>query len=130
MKDIVSRLANKRYKLDEYQRYDGVWRYGFVPAMPTEFHVRDAISLEDSTPSRRWKWIDTVMDGLFAALLVALLAVVAAYFKDSSNSGFNRFFNGKSFGARFVLTGAGTCIALNWKRLERGKSLRNRIKNA
>jgi uncharacterized protein DUF3433 len=123
MKEIKEFLGNKMYKLGEYQRSDGVWRYGLMPAVPTFKNYGQEVPTEKfSKPkNRRWKVIDLIFDTLFFLCLLGLLGVVAAYYKDGSNDGFNRFFNSRSFGPRFVLTGVGTLIAVNWKRLERGK---------
>jgi hypothetical protein len=122
LKEIMRHLGDRRMKLDEYERHDGVWRYGLVPAMPTDFRPRD--SHRSSGPSHRWKWVDSVVDAFFCLLLLGLLAVVVAYFKDGSGSGSTTLLNSNSFGTRFLLTGAGLLVAMNWKRLERGKTVR------
>jgi hypothetical protein len=125
LKDIRRQLGDKRYKLDEYQRPDGVWRYGLVPAMPAfaEFQIPSESIPTVRSSKKKSKSLEAALDWAFIALLVALLAVIIAYFKDGTNSGFNQFFNSNSFGPRFILTTAGTIIATNWKRLERGKEL-------
>lgn len=125
-KDIAAFIAGKRYKLDDYLRPDGTWRYGIVPVNPTGqqgYRNIDAKkSTFDATPrSRVWKKWDMLFDGLFLICLLALLGVVAGYFATSGDNAYNRFFNTMSFGPRFVLTGTGTLIAVNWRRLERGE---------
>jgi len=123
-RDINRLLGDKLYKLDEYQRQDGIWRYGLVPAVPGTFqhYVRDGPPpVQKRSKSRRWKVLDISFDVLFLLVLLALLGIVVAYYKDGKDDPFNRFFNSATFGPRFILTGVGTLIAINWKRLERGK---------
>jgi hypothetical protein len=121
--DIRKYLGEKYYKLDQYQRHDGVWRYGLVPLStprrlpPSESGVR--------SPKRKWKFLDIIADSVFLFVLLGLLALIAAYFKDGSDDSFNRFFNSASFGARFIMTGTASIISLCWKRLERGELIHN-----
>jgi len=75
-------------------------------------------SSKANTHTRLW---DVIGDLGFALVLLAILGVVIAYFMDSTNSRFNRFFNSNSFGPRFVMTAVGAAISSNWKRLERCK---------
>jgi len=124
-RDIVAHLENKRYKLDEYIQEDGTWRYGVVPVGQSrlvQYNSADKpFPIQNSKPKyRRWRIIDLCFDILFALVLLGLLGLVAAYYKDGKNDGFNRFFNKMTFGPRFILTGTGTLISINWKRLERG----------
>lgn len=121
-KDVPRHLDDKRYKLDEYQRYDGVWRYGLVPVIPNvKSFVRDGPrSVYNLPKSSKRKALDTILDVVFGLVLLALLGVVAGYYKDGKADSFNNFFNSATFGPRFILTGSGTIIAINWKRLERG----------
>jgi len=122
VEEIRQVLGDKVYKLGEYQRPDGVWRYGIVPAMPT-FHnfVREKPEKTFSAKPkyRKWRVLNFIFDSLFLLCVLGLLAVVTYYYKDSANDAFNRFFNGRTFGARFVLTGTGTLLAINLKRIER-----------
>jgi hypothetical protein len=120
--EILQYLGDKKYKLDEYLRPDGVWRYGIVPAVPTLHTFIAKKPLIVQRPRRRkWNILSALSDLLFMILLIALLGVVAAYYKDGKSDGFNKFINSRTFGPRFLLTGTGTLIAINWKRLERGK---------
>lgn len=123
IKDINRLLGDKLYKLGEYQRQDGIWRYGLVPAVPTfQHYVRDGPPPHQNRPrSRRWKILGLFFDFLFLLVVLALLGIVVAYYLDGRDDPFNRFFNSHTFGPKFVLTGVGTLIAINWKRLERGK---------
>ncbi|KAF2674646.1 hypothetical protein BT63DRAFT_435720 [Microthyrium microscopicum] len=125
-KDIALLLENKRYKLDEYMRPDGTWRYGIVPAhgMGAVHHytpVDEKRAVQEAKPKHRaWRTIDLILDILFIVCLLALLGIVVAYYKDGNlEDPFNKFFNTMSFGPRFVLTATGSLFALNWKRLER-----------
>lgn len=123
-KEIMAVLGRKTYKLGEYQRADGVWRYGLVPAVPVfDGSIRNNSAPTHTKPKyRRWKVLDLIADIAFLLCLLALAGLVVAYYYDGRNDAFNRFFNSRSFGPRFVLTGVGTLIALNWKRMERGES--------
>jgi Protein of unknown function (DUF3433) len=123
-RDVLQILGQKTYKLGEYQRSDGVWRYGIIPTVPGfTSYIGDKTAPKQPRPkSRRWRVLDFIGDALFLFALLALATVVVAYYKDGRDDGFNRFFNSRTFGPRFVLTGTGTLIALNWKRLERGMS--------
>jgi hypothetical protein len=126
-KDIAEFISSKKYKLDDYMRPNGTWRFGIVPVNPTGqagYRSVDAKrSAFDARPkSRRWKLWDTIFDVMFLFLLLALLGIVAGYYSTSGNDAYNRFFSTMTFGPRFVLTGTGTLIAVNWRRLERGMS--------
>src|ERR1700743_165078 len=70
---------------------------------------------------RKWNILSAISDVLFIVILLALLGVVSAYYKDGKSDGFNKFFDSRTFGPRFLLTGTGTLIAINWKRLEKGR---------
>lgn len=126
MKEVRQFLRDKNYKLGEYQNSDRTWRYGIIPETPSTAPM----SLEQkplSTPKpkhRRWRITNIIFDTLFLLCLMALLGIVAGYYKDAKDDAFNRFFNSQTFGPRFVMTGTGTLIAINWKRLERGLSFR------
>jgi hypothetical protein len=128
IEEIRMHLGDKRYKLDEYQRPDGIWRYGLVPVVPATgaggFHYRNesATKLRPLKTSNSKNSLNAILDWVFAALILALVAVIVAYLKDGTNSGFSLFFNSNSFGPRFILTTAGTIIAKNWNRLEQGTS--------
>jgi Protein of unknown function (DUF3433) len=121
-KDVREFLRDKAYRLGEYQRADGVWRYGIIPTLPSFDYTRESKPAHRRKPkARRWKVLDYILDFIFILCLLAVAGIVVAYYIDGRNDAFNRFFNSGSFGPRFVLTGTGTIIALNWKRLERGQ---------
>jgi hypothetical protein len=134
--EIRKHLGDKRYKLDEYQRYDGTWRYGIVPTAPKAFNF----GFDNSRPQPtfgekqgKWRLLGTIGDSIFLLILLGLLGVVAGYYAaGSSDAPFNRFFETGGFGPKFILTGAAALIALNWKRLSHGgfcsltRLLRNR----
>lgn len=123
IKDINQLLGDKLYQLGEYQRQDGTWRYGLVPVASTfQHYVRDGPPpTQKRSRNGRRKVLDIFFDILFLLILLALFGVVMGYYKDGKDDAFNRFFNSTKFGPKFVLTGVGTLIAINWKRLERGK---------
>lgn len=76
----------------------------------------------DVTPShnifsRFWK--KGLRDTLFLLCILGLFGVVLAYYLDSANDAFNRFFNSDTFAPRFILTLSATVIDNHWKRIER-----------
>jgi hypothetical protein len=121
LKDIRKRLGDKRYKLQEYQRPDGVWRYGFVPVTPSISydwtHTERALSGDGysrgASIQRTWDW---VLDISYFIFLLGILGVIIAYSKDSSDSAFNRFFNSNAFGPRFFMVCTGTLRSLSFFR--------------
>ena len=123
LKTMMQAIGQKWYKLDDYQKPDGTWRYGLVPAAPGQL-AHDEVPVEELKMPRprlrRWRAMDVTFDSLFILALVGLLGVVVGYFKDHRDDGFNRFFDNHQFGPRFLLTAIGTLIAINWRRLERG----------
>jgi Protein of unknown function (DUF3433) len=108
LKDMRKYLGDKRYALQEYQRPNGVWRYGFVPVTPTIPYGGKQLGMREvpkaySKGTQRQKVFGRISDGAFAILLFGLLGVVVAYYKDGSDSAFNRFFNSNTFGPRFFM---------------------------
>jgi hypothetical protein len=111
--DVRKNLGNRRYKLDDYQRSDGTWRYGFVPvslAISYDWTSEKSLELENpkqtktfSEGSRQQAIWDAVSDWSFTVLLVATMGILIAYFKDSGDNAFNRIFNSNTFGPRFVM---------------------------
>jgi hypothetical protein len=96
-----------------------------MPDMSRNWQEREPYPLatQSSHGSKVRKIRDTILDTPFAVLLLGILGVVMAYFKDGSDSGFNRFFNSNTFGPKFFMTAIGSMIAINWKRLDRGKQI-------
>jgi hypothetical protein len=127
--DLATFISEKKYKLDDYLRMDGTWRYGIVPVNPTGQmgyrSVDQKKSTFDASPkSRVWKRWDLLYDLLFLGALLGLLGVVAGYYASTGDNAYNNFFSTMNFGPRFLLTGVGTLIALNWRRLARGMFLK------
>ena len=126
-KDMKKQLRNKQYRLEGYQRQDGAWRYGIVPVTPNTPSIRSVRDLYPpatrSSYGLKERIQDTILNVLFAVLLLGVLGIVIAYFKDGSGSGFNRFFNSNSFGPKFLMTSLGSVISINWKRLDCGKQI-------
>lgn len=114
LKDVRRQLGTRKYKLDDYQRGDGTWRYGFVPvrASTVSYDWNDEKGLGSkklkrtktfSEGSRQQAIWDAVSDWSFTLLLLATMGILIGYFKDSGDTAFNRFFNSNSFGPRFVM---------------------------
>ncbi|KAJ8064719.1 hypothetical protein OCU04_007038 [Sclerotinia nivalis] len=51
-------------------------------------------------------------------LLCGILGVVAVYYQEDANTGFNRFMNSQGFGVRFLMTALGTGTNLLWSRID------------
>jgi hypothetical protein len=122
MKEVREFLKGKFYKLGDYQRQDGVWRYGIVPTVPTvQQSMSEKPPVTQKPRYRRWRILDLIADVIFGLVILALLGIVAGYYKDAKNDPFNNFFNSGKFGPSFALTATGSLMAMNWKRIERGK---------
>ncbi|KAK5019867.1 hypothetical protein LTR39_000093 [Cryomyces antarcticus] len=128
--DMKRLLGAKRYRLADYQTSDGTVRYGIVPLNsnpPTSAgnwtagnsyaQVHDPASTPSSGRTRL-QTLDKILDVGLGVVVVGVLAVIVAYYLDGSNSGFNRFFNSRGFGPRFLMATIGTLIAAQWKRVE------------
>ncbi|TKA63885.1 hypothetical protein B0A49_08402, partial [Cryomyces minteri] len=128
--DMKRLLGAKRYRLADYQTSDGTVRYGIVPvnANPptsagnwTAGNSYAQVHNPASSPGSgrtRLQTLDKVLDVGLGVVVVGVLAVIVAYYLDGSNSGFNRFFNSRGFGPRFLMATIGTLIAAQWKRVE------------
>lgn len=115
LQDVRKKLGTRRYKLDNYQRSDGIWRYGFVPFSPANTISYDWNDENGPGPekikraktfsegSRQQAIWDAVFDCSFLLLLLATMGILIAFFKDSGDNAFNRFFNSNTFGPRFVM---------------------------
>jgi hypothetical protein len=124
LKEMRLQLGERRYKLDDYRRSDGTWRYGIVPIdSPINYHWSDKQYSEKhsglSTGAKRRRNFDLFYDTLFLFFLLGVESILVAYFKASGNTGFNNFFNSNTFGPHFFMAAMATIISLNWKRLER-----------
>ena len=123
--EVRTLLDYRRYKLDDYRRSDGTWRYGLVPvetgAIDYEWSDKQYSEINQTKPSdsRRRMNIDTWWDSLFLLFLLGVLGVLIAYFKIGGDNGFNNFFNSNTFGPRFLMAALATIISMNWKRIER-----------
>ena len=123
LSELRSHIGHKNYRLDYYNTVDGSSRYGVVPSSPDEVEDRRSLSSThkpraESNLMRKW---DLGLDVFFSFFLIGVLIVVVSYFRDDSDSAFNRFFNSNSFGPRFFMTIVGSVISSNWNRLERCK---------
>ena len=128
--EIRTHFKHKRYRLDRYRNAENEWEYGIVPHsvgnesvpfLAPNVDVQEPWAGQQKTKTRVW---DVVMDSVFTAILLTILGVVVAYYKEAGDTSFNRFFNSNQFGPRFVMTAVGAVIASNWRRLERCKCSR------
>jgi hypothetical protein len=108
LKEIKTQLGGKRYGLGTYQQDGGLLRYGIIPV--NGYHqgwAPVAQSPQRSEPRKPpSRTLSTLTDLLFLLFVLGLLGVIVAYFKDGSDSGFNRFFNSNAFGPRFFMVSA------------------------
>jgi hypothetical protein len=131
---IAEALSGNRYMMGSFESLPGRHRYGLMRTASASRASRSQMSLgsqysavsnpanPDVTPShnvfsRLWKKV--IRDTLFLLCILGLFGVVLAYYLDSANDAFNRFFNSDTFAPRFILTLAATAIDNHWKRIER-----------
>jgi hypothetical protein len=115
---IAEALSGNHYMMGRFESSPGRHRYGL---MKTAGAYQSQLST-DVTPShtvfsRFWKQV--LRDTLFLLCILGLFGVVLAYYLDSANDAFNRFFNSDKFAPRFILTLSATVIDNHWKRIER-----------
>ena len=139
--DIVRSLARKQYRLDTYRTSDGIEHYGLIAsgryvddaphgpyeALATAEHYDGPASPDPNQTLRRRdpyrRMFQKYLDVLLPLATLGMLILVACYFKDLSNDGYNRFMNSQGFGPRFIITGYGVIIHTQWTRLERQESV-------
>jgi hypothetical protein len=120
-REVKQNLSGKRYRLGEYQSYNGISRFGIIPAAQSNLYQVNPHNPRPSLPLEHKKsFFSSLLDGVLGVAVLGLLTIIIAYFKDAGNDHFNRFFNLNRFGPRFLLTTIATVIALAWKRVERG----------
>ena len=109
-RELHHALRGQRFKLSEYTLPDGTYRYGIYPYPNDPEEPLGTVAPNTSLSSGRTipRYARDILAGVLAA---AFLAVVIAYYLDSSNSSFNRFFNSDTFGPRFIMTGAATILS-------------------
>ena len=129
--EVKRKLRHRFYRLQGYQSLEGTWGYGLVPFSSPTDHAKPFINIsqyfEDYTSAKRktknsHKY-EAVKDFLLGIALLALFCVIVAYYKESRDTSFNRFFNSNTFGPRFVMTAAGSITSWRWKQIERCKRL-------
>jgi hypothetical protein len=133
-KDLKRALKGKKYKLGEYQNAQGTTRYGMIPAEEHE-SAHNLSSDQATTVSKRsrfgvgmgWKEFSLYADGIFVCYIIGLLAIVAVYLRDVDKSSLAKLFSGSSVGRRIVFALIGAIAAMNFSRIERGKSYDLRI---
>lgn len=129
-------LNEQTYKLAHYQAKGEGMKYGIVPVTNVAKYdagSKGAYSAVENPEGgdkimgqqhrfRRHMW-RTLGDISLAILLLGSLGVTVAYYLDASDDGFNRFFNSRTFGPKFVVVFAAGIVVSQWKRLEKGKRL-------
>ena len=143
---MVKNLSDRQYRLETYQAFDGVERYGMIvtgtndvasrggtfeiqnnsyQGVPTSDHYNHPPQYVSKAPkSGKYKVLKLVRDIVFSLVTAGMLVIVAYYYKVGTNTGFQRFMNGQGFGPKFLITCVGVIIHSEWKRLERGQSRR------
>jgi hypothetical protein len=80
-----------------------------------------------SKPTKLWKRATNLRDIVVlvgtSVFTIGFFGVVVAYYKDGSDSPFNRFFNSDTFGPRFIMTGLATTVSLGFESLHQGTLL-------
>ena len=135
-REIERALSSKRYRLDSYIHVDGSERYGVVELH--DGYVRDYGSVyapvrtydgpvPADRPVRRRRFHNVyrpMRDVVFGAVTLATLVMVTYYYTVGRDSAFERFMSGEGFGAKFLMSLIGMLIHSQWRRIERGKSMR------
>jgi Protein of unknown function (DUF3433) len=131
---IAEALSGNHYIMGSFESSPGRHRYGLMKTagalaayqpqmgLGSQYSAVSNPANTDVTPShnifsRFWK--KALRDALFLLCILGLLGVVLAYYLDSANDAFNRFFNSDTFAPRFILTLSATLIDNHWKRIER-----------
>ena len=138
--DTVRSLARNRYRLDTYKDSNGVELYGLIAAreyanggMHGPYESLETTEHEDLTVSsdldlphgrhhRYRKMLEKFLHLLLPLVTLGLLILIACYFKDISNNGYNRFLSSQGFGPRFIITCVGVIIHTQWTGLDRQHS--------
>jgi Protein of unknown function (DUF3433) len=119
---IAEALSGNHYMMGSFESSPGRHRYGLMKTTGALTADRSQMSTDAAPPShsifsRFWK--EALPDILFLLCILGLFSVVLAYYLDSANDAFNRFFNSEQFAPRFLLTLSATLIDNHWKRIER-----------
>jgi hypothetical protein len=123
-------FPDRRYGLQHYRLDDDQWTYGISPVDGSDCDLIVESTTDGLTPSltkdsRQGSYGDTghresLLQIATAVIILGLLGVLVAYYKDGSDSAFNRFFNSDTFGPRFILTGLATTVAMSVEALHQG----------
>lgn len=98
-------LGYKQYKLQDYQSYDGTWRYGITPVEP----AAPGMAQHRSPPNFRLPKkkqlliLYTCVDIVFGITMIVAIGIIVAYLDTSSDSPFKKILNSKTFGPRFIM---------------------------
>jgi Protein of unknown function (DUF3433) len=132
---ISETLSGNKYMLSSYEAAPGHYRYGITKktSMKNSSHTTCSVSSRysqlsnppnttfasqpDQSATRSFS-TRSLREALFLFFILALLAVILAYYLDHADDAFNRFFNSQTFGPRFTLTCAAVVIDFHWKTLE------------
>lgn len=130
---LKASLPNRAYALQDYQSSTGHWRYGMAPLAGADYGLIEehAINGEKASPAPPevmgpQSQLNLTERGFVVPISVSvmtcgLLVIIIAYKLDDSNDGFNNFFNGDTFGPRFVMTAAATLVSLGMETLHNGR---------
>lgn len=118
---IAEALSGNHYMMGSFESSPGRHRYGLMKTAGAFTAYQSQMST-NVTPSHNFFsrfWKKALRDILFLLCILGLFGVVLAYYLDSADDGFNRFFNSDQFAPRFILTLSATVIDNHWKRIER-----------
>ncbi|KAI9760351.1 MAG: hypothetical protein M1840_002557 [Geoglossum simile] len=122
--ELDRQLWGRRYRIAHYSPSspEGGLRYGLVPIHNTTPPTPPPPPTDNERPKGRLESPVlrlALREAAFCLLLGGILGLIAAYWRERRDTGFNRFMNSQTFGPRFLMTSLGILIDSQWKRIER-----------
>jgi hypothetical protein len=123
--EVKQEYPDRHYSLQHHNDADGQWRYSIVPIIAGDDCVQPTAAGSLSDQSCFQHNISDHADMLLRIstiiLLLGLMGLTVAYFRDHSNSVFNNFFNSNAFGPRFILTTVATLASSAFMTMYQGE---------
>jgi hypothetical protein len=133
--EVKAALAGNWYKLTSFEVPGGRLRYGVVKTEegpPSSLPPSQTLAGYTAFPNLEYQHhhspprkslqasVARFLDvGFFLAVVLALFSIILAYWFLRGDDPLNNFFNGDTFGPRFLLTGGAVVAGSGWKRFER-----------